>query len=53
MRKELKTDYNYKTHSDCEVVIPLVCPIQKKKKQSVPDLSILKERIANWMMDDG
>ncbi|KAI5303847.1 asparagine synthetase [Ascosphaera pollenicola] len=23
IRKELKTDYNYKTHSDCEVVIPL------------------------------
>ncbi|KAI5291373.1 asparagine synthetase [Ascosphaera aggregata] len=23
VRKELKTNYNYKTHSDCEVVIPL------------------------------
>jgi asparagine synthase (glutamine-hydrolysing) len=24
LRKELKVDYNYKTHSDCEVIIPLV-----------------------------
>jgi len=26
LRKGLKTEYNFKTHSDCEVIIPLVCP---------------------------
>lgn len=25
LRKALKTKYNFKTHSDCEVIIPLVC----------------------------
>ena len=25
LRKNLKTKYNFKTHSDCEVIIPLVC----------------------------
>lgn len=25
LRKTLDVDYNYKTHSDCEVIIPLVC----------------------------
>lgn len=25
IRKTLKTPYHFKTHSDCEVVIPLVC----------------------------
>lgn len=25
LRKTLKTKYNFKTHSDCEVIIPLVC----------------------------
>jgi asparagine synthase (glutamine-hydrolysing) len=24
LRKSLKTPYNFKTHSDCEVIIPLV-----------------------------
>lgn len=24
LRKNLKTKYNFKTHSDCEVIIPLV-----------------------------
>lgn len=24
LRKQLKTPYNFKTHSDCEVIIPLV-----------------------------
>lgn len=24
LRKGLKTPYNFKTHSDCEVIIPLV-----------------------------
>ena len=27
LRKQLKTSYNFKTHSDCEVIIPLVCLI--------------------------
>jgi hypothetical protein len=26
LRKGLKKQYNFKTHSDCEVIIPLVCP---------------------------
>lgn len=26
VRKELKNDYHFKTHSDCEVIIPLVRP---------------------------
>jgi asparagine synthase (glutamine-hydrolysing) len=25
LRKNLNTKYNFKTHSDCEVIIPLVC----------------------------
>ena len=25
LRKSLKHKYNFKTHSDCEVIIPLVC----------------------------
>lgn len=25
LRKQLKTPYHFKTHSDCEVIIPLVC----------------------------
>lgn len=25
LRKQLKQPYNFKTHSDCEVIIPLVC----------------------------
>ena len=25
LRKHLKKPYNFKTHSDCEVIIPLVC----------------------------
>lgn len=25
LRKTLDADYNYKTHSDCEVILPLVC----------------------------
>ena len=25
VRKSLKTPYHFKTHSDCEVIIPLVC----------------------------
>lgn len=28
IRKSLKTPYHFKTHSDCEVVIPLVRPLQ-------------------------
>lgn len=27
LRKELKVDYTFKTHSDCEVIIPLVCGV--------------------------
>jgi asparagine synthase (glutamine-hydrolysing) len=27
LRKQLKTPYGFKTHSDCEVIIPLVCAI--------------------------
>ena len=26
LREGLKTPYNFKTHSDCEVIIPLVSP---------------------------
>jgi asparagine synthase (glutamine-hydrolysing) len=26
LRKGLRKQYNFKTHSDCEVIIPLVCP---------------------------
>ena len=25
LRKQLKHQYNFKTHSDCEIIIPLVC----------------------------
>lgn len=27
LRKELNVQYEFKTHSDCEVIIPLVCAI--------------------------
>lgn len=30
LRKNLKTKYNFKTHSDCEVIIPLVRLINSK-----------------------
>lgn len=36
IRKSLKTPYHFKTHSDCEVVIPLVrvtTPIRTMKKK--------------------
>ena len=25
LRSKLKTSYKFKTHSDCEVIVPLVC----------------------------
>lgn len=28
IRKHLKKPYDFKTHSDCEVIIPLVCQIR-------------------------
>ena len=27
IRKQLQKPYPFKTHSDCEVIIPLVCPL--------------------------
>lgn len=30
LRKNLKTKYNFKTHSDCEVIIPLVRLVNAK-----------------------
>jgi asparagine synthase (glutamine-hydrolysing) len=33
LRKQSKIDYNYKTHSDCEVIIPLVGhPVSRSKR---------------------
>ena len=30
IRKHLRHKYNFKTHSDCEVIIPLVCQARYK-----------------------
>jgi asparagine synthetase B (glutamine-hydrolysing) len=33
LRKSLKTPYNFKTHSDCEVIIPLVGNTQRDENR--------------------
>ncbi|KAH8428786.1 asparagine synthetase [Aspergillus melleus] len=33
LRKQLKTQYTFKTHSDCEVIIPLVCAMEVVRRR--------------------
>lgn len=42
LRKGLKKQYNFKTHSDCEVVIPLVCPKTFHKNCRLPEANQLQ-----------
>jgi asparagine synthase (glutamine-hydrolysing) len=40
IRKGLKTPYHFKTHSDCEVIIPLVRGADKGLRVSIDDLIV-------------